>query len=139
MRVKLRLDMAKKSKIHISVACDYNQWWRYNVYISAITFRDGERVDYQSLIDTVYSAGNGAEVRLCPADYNPQRPLELEVEAAESMELFLYVIPNTMPISDTITQSPPFDITLRVRGGGISESEKLQVNQWGGLSAHRTY
>ena len=139
MRAKRRLDMAKKSKIHISVSCDYNQWWRYNVYVSAITFRDGERVDYQSLIDTVYSAGNGAEVRLCPTDYNPQRPLELEVEAAESMELFLYVIPNTMPTSDTITQSPPFDITMRVRGGGISETEKLQVNQWGGLSAHRTF
>ncbi len=139
MRAKRRLDMAKKSKIHISVSCDYNQWWRYNVYVSAITFRDGERVDYKSLIDTVYSAGNGAEVRLCPADYNPKRPLELEVEAAESMELFLYVIPNTMPVSDTITQSPPFDITLRVRGGGVAETEKLQVNQWGGLSVHRTY
>ena len=139
MRAKRRLDLAKKSKIHISVSCDYNQWWRYNVYVSAITFRDGERVDYKSLIDTVYSAGNGAEVRLCPADYNPKRPLELEVEAAESMELFLYVIPNTMPVSDTITQSPPFDITLRVRGGGVAETEKLQVNQWGGLSVHRTY
>ncbi|MBP3425487.1 MAG: hypothetical protein J6K81_02040 [Rikenellaceae bacterium] len=131
--------MAKKSTIRISLECSYDQWWRYNVYVSAATFRDGDKVDYQSLTDTVYPLGNGSEVRLCPEGYNPQRPLTLEVEAAESLELFVYIIPNTMPVADSIAQSPPFSVRLKVKGAELSSREELLVNQWGGVSIHKTY
>ena len=131
--------MAKKSNITISVECGYSEWWRYNVYITAATFRDGERVDYQSLSDVVYPTGNGSEVRLRPAGYDPCRPLSLEIAEAERLELFIYVIPNTMPIDSAVRQSPPFEIRVKARGAGINLSAKHTVNQWGGASLHITH
>ena len=131
--------VSKSNTIHISLECAYDQWWRYNIYVAAATFSGGNRADYQSLTDTVYPLGNGAEVRLRPSDYDPRRPIELQIAAADTLELFVYVIPNTMPISETITQSPPFPIQLRIKGGGISATEQHMVNQWGGLSLHKTY
>lgn len=131
--------MVKKGTIRISLECSYDQWWRYNVYVSAATFRDGDKVDYQSLTDSVYPLGNGSEVRLRPEGYDSQRPLALEVEAAETLELFVYIIPNTMPVADSITQSPPFPIRLKVKGAGLAVREELLVNQWGGVSVHRSF
>ena len=131
--------MAKNSTIRITIESGYDQWWRYNVYVSAATFADGERVDYRSVCDVVYPLGNGSEVRLRPEGWNPARPIVLEIDAAQSLELFAYVIPNTMPIDNSIRQSPPFPIRLKINGAGLNISEDHKVNQWGGLSLHGTY
>lgn len=131
--------MAKQELIKIDIKSGYEQWWRYNVYVSAASFRNGERITYRSLTDIVYPLEGGDEVRLCPANYNPQRPIHLEVEAGDSLELFAYVIPNTMPADDAIRQSPPFKMKLKVKGAYINHSEEFSVNQWGGVSVHLSF
>ena len=88
------------------------------------------------ITDTVYPLGRGDEVRPCPEDYNPKRPLHLEIEEGESLELFIYVIPNTMPFADAIRQSPPFKMRVAVKGSVIAHNEDFFVNQWGGASIH---
>lgn len=128
--------MAKQNKITIEIKCGFEQWWRYNVYISAASFRDEQRVEYRSLTDTVYPIGRGDEIRPCPEEYNPKRPLRLEVEEGDSLELFIYVIPNTMPSAEAIRQSPPFKMRVGVKGSAINHNEEFHVNQWGGVSIH---
>lgn len=128
--------MAKQGKITIDLKCGFEQWWRYNVYISAATFLDEQSVDYRSLTDTVYPLGRGDEVRSYPEGYNTKRPIHLEIDEGDSLELFIYVIPNTMPMSDAIRQSPPFKMRIAVKGASISHNEEFTVNQWGGASIH---
>ena len=131
--------MAKPEFVKIDIRSDYEQWWRYNVYVSAASFRDGERIAYRSVIDIVYPLESDNEVRLRPTDYDPARPIHLEVEAGDSIELFIYVIPNTMPVDDEIRNSPPFKMTLKAKGAYVSHSEEFSVNQWGGVSAHLSW
>ena len=128
--------MAKQGKITVDIKSGFDGWWRYNVYVSAASFRDEQRIEYRSLTDTVYPLGRGDEVRPCPEDYNPKRPLHLEVEEGDSLELFIYVIPNTMPFADAIRQSPPFKMRVAVKGSIIAHNEDFFVNQWGGASIH---
>lgn len=127
--------MAKLSNIKIRLTCSYGEWWRYNVYVSAVCFdADGNVVEYKNLTDKVYELGSGAELRTAPEDYDPSRPIALECGPCLRAELFLYIIPNTMPAGEAIRTAPPFTVHLHITKNSSTEVKEFEINQWGGAS-----
>jgi len=129
--------MEASDTYEISVYSSFRDWWRYNVFISAACFdADGALTDYASVRDTVYEPDDGNSTRGKPHDYDPQRTTRLTAPSASRMEVYLYVIANTMPSDDIIKHSPPFDITVNVAKGTDNVlTQQVEVNQWGGAVA----
>lgn len=127
--------MANFSNIKIGISSTFGEWWRYNIYVSAVCYDEADKVcEYKNLVDKVYDLGTGAELRNAPADYNPKRPLTLSTDACTRAEVFLYVIPNTMPADNNIRTSPPFKIKVHITKNSSTEVKEFEINQWGGAS-----
>ncbi len=99
----------------IEVKCDFPEWERYTVYMTAVCFgAEGEMVDYVNVTE---------------------KNAVLETPRCESADLYLYVIAREFPASAVISASPPFDIEVVVSADGKTSTVKTySVNQWGGLS-----
>ena len=125
-----------EARYTVSVASDYAEWWRYNIFLVVEAF-DGEggRIEYLKTSDTVYEIGDGTEVREAPEGYDPARPVSLASPPCAYVSIYLYVVPNTFPASSLIRESPDFAMTLTVsRGGEEVLSNEYSVNQWGGIT-----
>lgn len=125
----------------IELLCDYPEWWRYNVYIMAVGFtEEGGTGTFNNLVDKVYDVGCGGEPRSAPAGYPSPRIVKLNTQECAFVEIYIYVVANTFPSTDIISDWPPFPATLRVSANGMPVDERTyEVNQWGGLTvaAHR--
>lgn len=138
------MDMAPdlKTRFRMELACDYEQWWRYNVYIMAVGFdEEGGAGTFNNLVDKVLDANFGGEPRTSPPEgYKTPRTISLTTQECAFAEVYIYVVANTFPPTDVISEWPPFPVTLRVTADGRTIEEKTyEVNQWGGLTvvAHR--
>ncbi len=120
----------------VSVTSDFQEWWRYNIFLIVETFDDsGQRLEYLKTCDTVYEIGNGNEIRTPPSDYNPARPISITTPPCDHIAIYLYVVPNTFPASTVIRNSPDFMVTLHVtHNGKLIQETDYPVNQWGGVT-----
>lgn len=107
--------------------CDYPQWWRYNVYIMAVGYaEEGGAGVFNNLVD---KAGETV------SDEHAPRRILLMTEPCAFLDLYIYIVANTPPPSDSIHESPPFPATLRIMADGEPLSEQiLDVDQLGGLA-----
>lgn len=128
--------MGKNTTYRAEVRCAYPEWWRYNVFMTVACYdAEGKVTDYLTLSDKVYEPGDGTEVRSAPEGYDAARPLVVETSPCDHADVYVYVIANTFPASDSIKESPPFEIELLTsRSGDKPETTLYNVNQWGGLT-----
>lgn len=128
--------MKELKRYRIELECDYEEWWRYNLYISAACYNaDGGIADYVNLSDKVYDIGSGIESRTRPAGYARGAKVTLETPPCVRAEFFLYAVANTFPHSDIIRNSPPFSAAVACyTDGRLTERTEYAVNQWGGLT-----
>ncbi len=128
-----------KTRYSIELLCDYPEWWRYNVYIMAVGFGEpGGSGTFNNFVDKV--AETGSQLRAAPEGYPSPRVIRLDTQECEFVDIYVYVVANSFPATDAISDWPPFPVTLRVAANGIPVEEKTyEVNQWGGLTvvAHR--
>lgn len=128
--------MSDSETYKINVGCTFREWWRYNVFITAACYsQDSTISDYVNLRDVVYESGDGTGNRKKPENYDSARRIELCVRKSHRVEIYLYVIANTMPADNIVKHSPPFDLTLTVSlGSQIVLEQSVEVNQWGGAA-----
>ncbi len=127
------------TRYSIELLCDYPEWWRYNVYIMAVGFgEEGGPGTFNNLVDKV--AETGSQLRAVPEGYPTPRVIKLNTQECAFVDIYVYVVANSFPATDAISEWPPFPMTLRVMANGMPVEEKIyHVNQWGGLTvvAHR--
>lgn len=133
------MSLTPETRYAIELSCDYPEWWRYNVYIMAVSFREeGGPATFNNFVDKV--AETGSRLRAAPEDYPSPRVIRLVTQECAFVDIYIYVVANSFPATDAISDWPPFPVTLRVSANGMPVEEKrYEVNQWGGLTvvAHR--
>lgn len=126
--------MERQDGFEVEVTSDYPGWWRYNVALMCGCYdAAGERVGFASEEDRV--ADIGAASGQPPAGYPARRRTVLRTVPCRRIELYLYVVPHTLPDDSQIADTRPFEISVRVMRGAKTLLERRQpVNQWSGLS-----
>lgn len=118
----------------VKVTSRYADWWRYNVALMAGCF-DAE--DRQTEFATARShvADVGAELKEPPARMAQNRKITLATEPCDHLQLYVYIIPHTLPPTDDIDAARPFDIELTISYGGRRVSRSVRkINPWSGES-----
>ena len=122
-------------RLEIELLCDYPQWWRYNVYVMVVGFeQEGGEATFDHLVDEVWPAGSG-EHSAPPDGYPSPRRIALKTRPCKFADLYIYIVANTFPATDSVRDWPPFAAELRVSADGKPiERITLGVDQLGGLT-----
>lgn len=128
--------MTDNGTYEISVESSFREWWRYNVFITAACYApDGTLADYAGVRDCIYEPSDGKLKREKPQNYDPKRISHVSAPRCSRLEIYVYVIANTMPSDDAIKHSPPFEASVSVtQNGKPLLRQNFEVNQWGGSS-----
>lgn len=126
--------MTAKQGFTIEITSRFDGWWRYNAVLMCGCFDAADtRIDFASAESHV--ADVGTDLAECPADVAPDRRLTLETPACDHLLLYVYVIPHTLPSSNDIETTKPFDLDLKITCEGKKiRHERLSINQWSGIS-----
>lgn len=115
----------------ISIECDYREFWRYNLALSGEVLAAGRRVGYIAYSDDV--AAVGSELRAAPAGYSRPRRTVVEGAAGDALTLYIYIVPNTLPVSRVVADSAPFELGVSIsHGDSVVYNRRLLINQWSG-------
>lgn len=115
----------------ISIDTDFEEFWRYNLVVMASLKRGDEQVELLKYKDEV--AAVGSELVEPPKGYNPNRKVELRCEAAESLTLYIYIIPHTLPATNLVADAADFEFRVEVLHDGVrAYAHTFEVNQWSG-------
>ena len=114
-------------RFHIEVASRYEELWRYNIELTGQTADSGgSRLEYISASSFVAPVGSKLEAA-------PERDIGIDTEPAESLTLYIYVIPNTLPTERTVDLVKPFTLDVRIsRGEEMLYDRHLSINQFSG-------
>lgn len=126
--------MDKRDIFDISVCSQFDGWWRYNVILMCGCLdNEGERLDFVSTESHI--ANVGANLERKPDDVDLLRNIELSTVACHSATLYIYIIPHTLPMQRSVSESTPFEVDIKITCGDKSIlSEKRAINQWSGAS-----
>lgn len=117
------------TKFHIELLCDTPLWDNFNVYLMVVCYGvDGERVAFNTLEDRVRSADEPGSPTGGP------RRVELVTDSCVSGEIYAYVVPETLPDSRVIRDTPPFELILKVCSPAGETRDAYSVDQLGGLT-----
>lgn len=126
--------MTSEKIYQVELRCSYKEWWRYNATLAA-EMRDaaGNRTGYTIAEQRIAEVGANLPER--PANVKVHSTLSITTSPCAELRLFLFVVPHTLPIDNSIEQSAPFSVTLRFScDGEVVRTEQLAINQWGGAS-----
>lgn len=123
-----------RHKYTIRLRSSFAELWRYNMVVECGGFdAAGERVCFASARSVI--APVGAALKSEPAEPRHPRELSVTTEACESIAAYIYVIPNTLPLSREVQDCRAFDLKVRVTADGETVYDAAhKVNQWGGAS-----
>ena len=133
------------SRFKIVVSSKFEELWRYNVIVVCeLCSADGERIDFISQESVVAPAGSNRTAP--PIDYDIKRDISFESGDGDYVNLLVYVIPHTLPLTNDIYKTRPFHLTVKVSSGKeiilivkiVDEKKEVlvnqvfKVNQWSG-------
>lgn len=126
--------MEIKEDYLIEVSSDFEEYWRYNIYIECGCFdADDTRCGFTSTEDVISPVGAG--MRTKPDNYKSPRVVSLEAESCDHLLIRLYIVPHLLPEDNIISHSEPFDVDITVtRGGRRLLDRTLKINRWAGIS-----
>ncbi len=126
--------MADSTGFTIEITSPFDGFWRYNVALMCGMFDAEEnRTGFASAEDTVAEAG--ANLTEKPADYPHDRNVCLTTGPCDHLRLFVYLIPHTLPADNTVGESKPFPLEMRIAYDGKKlRTERFEINQWAGAS-----
>lgn len=115
----------------ITIDTNFDEFWRYNLVVMASIKRDDEQVELLKHMDEI--APIGAELVTPPSNYPADRRVILKGEAADSLTLYIYVIPHTLPPDKYVRFAPPFELNVKVKHGIRNVyTHRHMINQWSG-------
>ena len=113
------------------IECNFAEFWRYNLIVTGATFVAGERTNFIKYVDEIAPVGSNLSEQ--PLDYSRKPKLELEIECCDSVILYIYVLPHTMPRTRDTHEAKPFELhTTLSRGGEVVYNRRHMVAQWVG-------
>ena len=116
---------------NLLVECNFAEFWRYNLIITGATFVADERTNFIKYVDEV--APVGSNLLEPPLAYSRKPKLELEIEGCDSIILYIYVLPHTMPLTRDTHEANPFELhTTLSRGGEVVYNRRHSIAQWVG-------
>lgn len=126
--------MADSKGFTIEISSPFEGFWRYNVALMCGLFDAADnRTGFASAEDTVAEAG--ANLKEKPADYPDIRIVRMTTEPCDHLQLYLYLIPHTLPADNAVGQSKPFPLQMRIAYAGKHlRTERYDINQWSGTS-----
>lgn len=121
-------------KYTVRLRSGFAELWRYNIVAECGGFdAAGEHVCFVSAQSVI--APVGSALRQAPSEPTHPRALTMTTEPCESITAYIYVIPNTLPISREVQDCLPFDLKVSVTADGETVYDVAhKVNQWGGAS-----
>ena len=115
----------------ITIESDFAEFWRYNLALAGEVKAEGERVEYLKLIDDI--APVGANLTAMPEGYDIERKLSLCSKAGDSLILYIYVVPNTIPTARRVEECAPFELKVSIHHGHEQvHLHRYMRNQWSG-------
>lgn len=120
-------------RFHIEIASRYEELWRYNIELTGQTADShGNRLEYLSA--SRFVAPVGSNLKASPEGYSPeQRDIRIDTGPGESLTLYIYVIPNTLPAERTVDLVKPFTLDVRISHGEEMLCDRhLSINQFSG-------
>lgn len=115
----------------VSIECDYEGFWRYNYVVMGSVMCAGEEVDFIKHRSEV--APVGAELREMPLGYSNERGVKLVSKEGDKLTLYIYVIPHTLPSTDSTADAEVFNMSLVVsHGSKVILKRQLEINPWSG-------
>lgn len=115
----------------ISIESNFPDLWRYNIVVMANVMQGGEKVEVLKHRSEV--APVGAELQTQPEGYNPNRNILLSSMEADTLTLYIYIIPHTLPKEQVVRFAPPFELDVKVKHGSrIAFKHRYMINQWSG-------
>lgn len=115
----------------ISIESNFPDLWRYNIVVMANVMQGGEKVEVLKHCSEV--APVGAELQTRPEGYNPNRNILLSSMEADTLTLYIYIIPHTLPKEQVVRFAPPFELDVKVKHGSrIAFKHRYMINQWSG-------
>lgn len=118
----------------VELRCDFSEWWRYNVEMMCAAFdEEGTRIGFTTASSRI--AEVGANLKTAPAESKHRPSLALTTPPCHHAQLFLYVIPHTLPEGNRVEDSAPFELETTLHVDGIPRTtERHTINQWSGAS-----
>ena len=113
-------------KFMIDIHSDFAELRRYDIFVMCGGFdSSGERCDF-------VSAGSEA----ASAEASASRDLRVVTAECDSIIAYVYVIPQTLPVSRDVDDCRPFKLEGRVAAsdGAILYDVAHEINQWSGSS-----
>ena len=126
--------MGKKRKYEVSIRTTYNQAWRYNIYmLCGESDADGKSLHVVPVQSKVASVGDN--LRVAPAGFDGARELNATLDAEQNVEVYVYVVPHTLPSDTDPRQTTPFKMRIKI----TADREEIyntihHINQWAGDS-----
>lgn len=119
------------SPFKISFSCTFNEFWRYNLYITGKVFAGEEYVEFISHSDKVAEVGYPHESFANMT--NRKLPLTITTHEGDSLTLYIYIVAHTLPKTNKISEAPPFECVVSVeQDGQMLHKRRYEVDQWSG-------
>lgn len=116
---------------NITFSCAYEEFWRYNLYITGKVFASGECVEFIGHSDKVAEIGIPLESK--PNVEHRARSLKITTLDGDSLTLYIYVVAHTLPTTNLISEAPPFECVVSVdHGGKRLHHKRYEIDQWSG-------
>ena len=131
--------MGKKRVYHVQVRTTFAEAWRYNIYmLCGESDAEGKSLNVVPVQSKVASVGDN--LREGPAGFGRSREIEATLEASQTVEVFVYVVPHTLPTNSEPEQTAPFKMRIKVTSDGEEIYNTVHpVNQWSGDSIALTF
>ena len=115
----------------IDIESSFKEFWRYNVVITGVITHKGKRVTFISHSDDI--APIGSKLTAPPAGCEPNRKIHLSTAYGDSITLYIYIVPHTIPSTNRVADTPPFDCTISISQEECPMfSRTYKINQWSG-------
>lgn len=118
----------------IEIYSEFEGLWRYNIAVTCGLF-DANNVQcgFVSAEDKVAPAVSNLSA--APEGTESRRGLTLEAGDCHHLRMYVYLVPNTMPKSPIIADSPPFPLSIKITyDGNVILHEYRKINQWPGAN-----
>jgi len=118
----------------IEVTSRYEGWWRYNVALMCGCFDAADqRIGFASA--SLHIADAGANLEKPPAEHKAGHKAVLETQPCDRLQLYIYIIPHTLPRSNDIDDTQPFEVEIALsKGARKLKKHRCRINQWSGAS-----
>lgn len=126
--------MSKGKVFRVELHCSDPMWWHYNVELLCEALDEqGVRVGFISTVSTIAEVGANLTEHDRHADH--PRPIILTTPACDHAQLFLYLIPHTLPESNAVADGSSFSVELQLFCDDRPlRTEQHEANRWGGAS-----